>query len=80
LGDFTWDGSDGEKFLEAICPGRSLTLRDLTIIGLVCETLSCIKFHRDFRRSRALVVKWLSEHYSELSPLVSFMKFDANKL
>jgi hypothetical protein len=25
-------------------------------------------------------VKWLSEHYSELSPLVSFMKFDANKL
>jgi hypothetical protein len=52
LGDFKWERSDGEKFLEAICPGKSLTLQDLKVIGVLCESLTRIKFDRDFSRDQ----------------------------
>jgi hypothetical protein len=74
LGGFTSQGSNGQKFLEALCPGRSLTLHDLKLIALLGEFLTGIPFHRDFQRSRVLIVKWISDHYVELLPMIGILQ------
>jgi hypothetical protein len=80
LDGFEFEGSKGEQFLEAICPGKLLTFNDLKIIGLICESICGITFERDFGRSRALVAKWLTDHYDQISPLTEIVKIEAEEL
>jgi hypothetical protein len=80
LGDFQVENSRGWCFVEAICPGKPLTLKDLKVIGILCEHLTGIHFERNFQRKRALIYKWFDRHFDEIEPLAQIVHLDTQML
>jgi hypothetical protein len=74
LGGFRPGGSNGEKFLEMLCPGKCLRRQDLVNIGLICESVTNVRFERDFQRSRILVIKWLSDHFDQIRSVLEILR------
>jgi hypothetical protein len=80
LGDFQVDHSRGLDLVEMMCPGTPLVLDSLKKLGFLCESLTGIRFERDFQRQRALIYKWFNDHYEELLPFVQVLHFDTESV
>jgi hypothetical protein len=80
LGNFQVENSRGWCFVESICPGKILTLKDLKLLGILCEHVTGIHFERDFQRKRALIYKWFDLHFDEIEPLAQIVHVDTEML
>jgi hypothetical protein len=73
LRDFKVEGSRGQQFLGRFPGAEAWSLQSLVNFGRVCSSLIGIDFVRNYTRTRALVVKWLTDNYEVLEPLAGIL-------
>jgi hypothetical protein len=77
LGDFQSKGSLGEHFTEQFRPpGVVWDKPSLIALGILCSDIADVRFPRDYRRTRELVYKWLTDHYDPIQPLAGVIRFE----
>jgi hypothetical protein len=74
LGNFQYEGSRGDQFVQSLCPREQLTLDALKIIAWMCSEATGISFTKQYQRQKALVYLWLTEHYDSIAPLSGIVK------
>jgi hypothetical protein len=78
LGNFTVEGSRGWDLVMFLTNVRKPSLRVLIRLAEVLSVMSEIQLPRDMRRRRALIVKWIHDHFDWLTLYAFAIKFDAN--
>lgn len=74
LGDFVANGSLGEKAIEEITGHTEVTLEFLAFVARILSIMTGCKIERDYWRRKALILKWMTEHYEEIEPLLPYIR------
>jgi hypothetical protein len=78
LGSFNVATSRGWYLVMRMTKGRNPSLPVLIRLAELLSAMSQIQFPRDMRRRRALIVKWIDDHFNPFALLVSIIEFNSD--